>query len=169
MERGEELKILSDQRQNYIMSGDLDEFEQVFIEGLNISVQRILKLINELEESSYILQYKILVLYCLDKDISSYVLKEKFSYLVDYNKEIGDDGVIISAFSGTSNYDIKKDLFYKRRDIVNTVVSNKPKSYKEGISLERKLINKENENNYTINYKNIYDNKLDIIRRNRLL
>ena len=62
---------------------------------------------------------------------------------------------------------MKKEDYFKRKDAVKIVEKNKPKSYKEGINLNKKLRSNEIEKNYTINYKNVYGN--DIINKDPLL
>ena len=163
--RNEEIEILTEAKLNYMMSGDISEFSDDYINSCKLSINKLLHLIKELQDISYSLQYKIVILYFTDKELSRYV-----SSKTKKTKKISAN-VIFTVFSRASNYDIEKKLYYDRRKVVDTLTKNihKNKENKDENSLVKLLQNKEFNNNYTINYKNIYDDDNTILALDPLL
>ena len=67
-----------------------------------------------------------------------------------------DSNINFTVFSKASNFDIDKESYYDRREKVQKITTIIQAKNKDENSLIQKLNKKEFNNNYTINYKNIY-------------
>ena len=101
-------------------------------------------------------------MYCTDESIRSTVLNKITNFNILKGK------VIFTVFSRASNSEIGKNL---DRRFISDIITKKEiqKGNRDENSLVKLLNNKEYNNNYTISYKNIYDDENTILALDPLL
>ena len=156
---GSEVEYLKDVKLGYTMNGELSEFYTDYLNSSRLCINKIFKLIKDLQDLSYWLQYNLVKLYLTDEALSSYFLNKRTDSNISGN-------VIFTVFSKASNYDVGKEFYFDRREIVKRVTTNigKENIGENENSLLKILEKKEYNNNYTISYKNIYDDANTILK-----
>ena len=157
-----DVDYLKDTKDFYQQSNKNERYILDIAGGCCLNMNKLIHLIKDLQDLSNSLQYNLLNLYITHKDILSHILKQKkveknnISVKDENINRIFKNGVIYTVFSRASNFDIEKELYYERRDLVKSLTKNIKKENRDENSLEQKLNNKEFNNNYSITYKNVY-------------
>lgn len=149
-----------------------DQFWPYVLSATLKSVDILIDTIKYLQEFSQLLQYNLLNMYINHKD--QYIFTQNLKNKIEKDQDIltqnldkkkdqikpktikQDSNIIFTVFSKASNFDIDKESYYDRREKVQKITTIIQAKNKDENSLIQKLNKKEFNNNYTINYKNIY-------------